>query len=153
MLDLENVPIRNMEFNETIDIPENIYKNAPILGVDKVDLSFKIERDLEQNDYLTLVADGKLILEDARSLKPIKYPFHIDIDELIDSSNDEISDFLKNNQNILDIMGVLWENIVLEIPISYTEAEELDLPVLEDAGDKEDIDPRLAPLLEAKRKE
>ena len=50
---------------------------------------------------------------DSVSLEEINYPFDFEIDE-------EITDFIKNSQNCLDIMEFLWQNIVLEVPIRYT---------------------------------
>ena len=67
--------------------------------------------------------------------------------------------FLTNSQNTLDILAVLWENIVLEIPISYTICDELELPSERVGWDmaheesKEQIDPRMAPLLDLLKKE
>ena len=54
---------------------------------------------------------------------------------------------------------MLWENIVLEIPISYTVCDELELPSERVGWDmahvesKEQIDPRMAPLLDLLKKE
>ena len=57
---------------------------------------------------------------DSISLEEIFYPFDFIID-------DEITDFIQNDQNNLDIMEFLWQNIVLEVPIRYTlcDAEKL----------------------------
>ena len=41
-----------------------------------------------------------------------------EIDEILD-------EFLKNNQNSIDILEILWQNIVLEIPLKYTKEEDL----------------------------
>ena len=38
---------------------------------------------------------------------------------------ENIDEFLENNQNSIDILEILWQNIVLEIPLKYTEVEDL----------------------------
>ena len=64
---------------------------------------------------------------------------------------------MENSQNTLDILSILWENIVLEIPISYTESDELNLKEegyqVNGNESGENVDPRLAPLLELLDKE
>ena len=51
-------------------------------------------------------------LEDASNLEILDYPFNFEIEE-----NLKIS---QNSENILDITEILWQNIVLEVPISYS---------------------------------
>ena len=61
--------------------------------------------------------------------------------------------FYEKSKNSLDISEILWENIVLEIPISITNHKSEDL-LLKGNGwelvneNKEEIDPRLAKLKE-----
>ena len=43
--------------------------------------------------------------------------FLIDIDEKLD-------EFIENNENSLDIIEILWQNIVLEVPLIYTEVKD-----------------------------
>ena len=59
-----------------------------------------------------------MVLEDAISLEDIDYKFACQIDESID-------EFLENHQNSIDILEVLWQNIVLEIPLKYTLVNDL----------------------------
>ena len=53
-------------------------------------------------------------LNDSVSLEPVLYPFSFKISE-------NVSEKLENDQFTLDIIAILWENIVLEIPIRYSE--------------------------------
>ena len=59
-----------------------------------------------------------MVIEDAISLEDVDYAFSCEILENID-------EFLENNQNTIDILEVLWQNIVLEIPLKYTEVDDL----------------------------
>ena len=68
-----------------------------------------------------------MVLEDGLTLELIDHPFNFKIDDVISSLGEEINKSLENNQNILDINELLWENIVLEVPISITKNKEIEL--------------------------
>ena len=54
-----------------------------------------------------------MILKDSVSLEEITYHFSNHLEE-------EVTEKVKNIENTLDILSVLWENIVLEVPIRYS---------------------------------
>ena len=58
-------------------------------------------------------------LNDSVSLELVNYPFSFKISE-------NVSEFLEKDQFTLDIISILWENIVLEIPIRYSEVTNYD---------------------------
>lgn len=153
-LDLTKVPIRAMNYDGEVLIPKNYYENMDILDIQNVHVNFEIYKNMDQDDIMHLVCTGKFLLQDARDLKPVFYPFQFEFEEKIDEESEMCGRFLENCQNTLDIMAILWENIVLENPISYTECDSLENPK-DNAGwrvvgeeDDESIDPRLAPLME-----
>ena len=157
-MDLNKVVIREIEYEDSITLEKEIYKNTPILGIDKVKLHFSIKKDINQDFILRLNSSGIFILEDARTLEPVEYPFEVSFEEKLVEDSEFYARFLINSQNTLDILAILWENIVLEIPISYTVSKELQNSdengyaiVGKENNDK--IDPRLAPLLELLDKE
>jgi len=158
-LDLQKVPIRPIQYEGTLDIPKDYYLNTGVLALDDVYVKLNIIKNSNQDDILNLECNGKFLLEDARTLNPISYPFHINIEEKIDIDNEICGRFLINSQNTLDIMTILWENIVLEIPIAYTTSEPLQNNekqvgwevVGEDSVEK--VDPRMAPLMKLLDKE
>lgn len=153
-LDLTKVPIRNVNYEGVVAIPKEYYEKMDILDVQNVYLKFEIYKNMEQDDILHLDCRGNFLLQDARNLEPVSYPFQFEFEEKIDEESEMCGRFLENSQNTLDIMAILWENIVLENPISYTECDSLENPK-ENVGwrvvgekDDEEIDPRLAPLME-----
>ena len=153
-LDLTKVPIRIVNYEGVVAIPKEYYEKMDILDVQNVYLKFEIYKNMDQDDILHLVCTGNFLLQDARNLEPVSYPFQFEFEEKIDEESEMCGRFLENSQNTLDIMAILWENIVLENPISYTECDSLENPK-ENVGwrvvgekDDEEIDPRLAPLME-----
>ena len=152
-IDLTKVPIRTFNYEGPITIPSEWYKNMAIEDIKDVTATIKIYRNLDQDDILAIDCHGKFVLQDARDLHAVLYPFNFSFVEKIALDSDICGRFLENSQNTLDIMAILWENIVLENPISYTESEPLkneEQTGWEIVGeDKEQkVDPRLAPLME-----
>ena len=90
-----------------------------VKGIIKYTVLDEIELDLD--------VKGTMYLEDSISLNLVPYEFDFRIAETIDRNNVEYANFFKNNQNMLDISEILWENIVLEVPISYTKEENVSL--------------------------
>ncbi len=104
-----------VEINEIIEIPDEYYKNTDIRKLDKVLVQGSIKRIGDNIFNLNAIVKGKMILPCALSLEDVDYPFEFNIDQNIGFDNN----FEKNYKiiaNTLDILPILWENIVLEIP-------------------------------------
>ena len=94
-------------------------KNLHISGYLKYTLSEEIE--------INLMVTGKMIIPDAITLEDISYDFNFPIAEIYDENSEDFQKFMQKKQNILDINEILWENIVLEVPISVTRKENVTL--------------------------
>ena len=151
-MDLNKLAINEIELNEDVTIPKDYYSKTDIVSLPTFSIFLKISKDNNQDYHLLINTSIKMILKDAVTLEEIEYPFTLSIDEKINEDNEMLENFIEKKQNTLDIIGVLWENIVLEIPISYRksklENEYHDGWELVGESNKEEIDPRLAPLLE-----
>ena len=146
---LNKIPINGLKIDETVDFDESYYKNTDIIELKNVKVTGFIKRNIEQDFLLSLKVNGSMKIPDARTLQVIDYPFTLEMEEKIDETNDEIQEYLEKKQNILDIMGILWENIVLEVPISKTTGnlEELKGDGWELVSEKIiTVDPRLSKL-------
>lgn len=146
---LNKIPINGLKIDETVDFDESYYKNTDIIELKNVKVTGFIKRNIEQDFLLSLKVNGSMKIPDARTLQVIDYPFTLEMEEKIDETNDEIQEYLEKKQNILDIMGILWENIVLEVPISKTTGnlEELKGDGWELVSEKiKTVDPRLSKL-------
>ena len=151
-MDLNKLIINEMDTKIKVDIPESYYQKTDIISLPPFEIHLKITKDNNQDFHLDIKASLKMILKDALTLEEVEYPFTLNIEEKITDDNEILENFMEKKQNTLDIIGVLWENIVLEIPISYRksklENEYHDGWELVGESKKEQIDPRLAPLLE-----
>lgn len=114
---LSNVT-NQIDVDEMIVFPEEYYKNTDIKELKPVHVVGNIHKDYNDDILLNLNASGSMVLEDAISLEPISYPFQVCLE-------DEVIENAKIGEKSLDIMEVLWQNIVLEIPLKYTKVEDV----------------------------
>ena len=104
----------------------------------------------EEELSLEMVASGTMILTCARTLKDVEYPFNIEIDEIIGENEDNSLEIV---QNSLDIFPIVWQNILVDVPLRvlHPDAKEESLEgdgwrLITEDDKKEVIDPRLAKL-------
>ena len=107
-------------FDEDIIIPEDFYKGTSIKDLSKVKVVGSIKYNVIDEVVIDLDVSGEMLLIDAITNEPIKYPFSIKILENLAEIDENDAKYLEKSKNILDIIEFLWENIVLEVPIRIT---------------------------------
>ena len=107
-----------IEINEEVSFNHSYLENSDIKSLKDVHFIGDIMEKSDSSINLYGNLEGIMVIEDAISLEDVDYHFSCEIDENLD-------EFLKNNQNSIDILEVLWQNIVLEIPLKYTKVEDL----------------------------
>ena len=132
----------NVEKNDDLD--KRIYdlKNANAFG--------KIYTNTSGEVLLECNFVGTMFITDSISLEIIPYDFEINIEENLEDLKENYQDCYSFSKNTLDLIKVLWQNIVLEVPISYTKVIDANLKgngwELLNEEKKSDIDPRLKKL-------
>ncbi len=152
-IELSKIPESGLIVNQDIILDKKLFKDADILDIKKIYFDGIINFDYEGHLVINGKLNGVFILEDAVTLDPVDYSFVCLIEENIKNIENLGSDFYEKSKNILDISEVLWENIVLEIPISVSKANSDDLSLRGDGWELKsesgkEIDPRLAKLKE-----
>ena len=100
--------------DQDIVIPKDYYKDSEVIDINNLHIFGKLYYDSNDTIHGIFDIDGKMIIEDAISLEEIEYPFSIKYDDILEET-------LKNDENKLDLFEFLWENIVLEVPLKFTE--------------------------------
>ena len=111
--------INSIDIDENFTIPKENYANTEIIDLEKVKVKGNLTYPSDDNIFLDIECSGTMKLKDSVSLEPVLYPFSFKISE-------NVSELLENDQFTLDIINILWENIVLEIPIRYSEVTNYD---------------------------
>ncbi len=116
-----------IDSNVLIDLNYSFTKeqleNTNILELNNVKIKGEITNGIEDY-YLKLNIEGTMILPCSISLKPTKYPFSIEID---DDLSEFLEENLENNQNTIDIFPIIWENILMEIPLKVVNEDLSDV--------------------------
>ena len=102
--------LASVDVDGTITFPEERLKSAGIIRLEDVSVHGKAIINYEDEIELDLDLTGKMYLPCAISLEEVEVPFATKIEEIIGENN-------INNNFYLDLSDILWENIVLEIPI------------------------------------
>ena len=61
-IDLQNVPIRDMEYHGKITIPESYYQKIDIVGISPVDVKISIKKDLKPRRQFTFRSKRKFVI-------------------------------------------------------------------------------------------
>ncbi len=92
-------------------------KNSGILKLDDVKINGEISKN-SLNDYnISIIVKGTMVLPCSLTLKPVNHDFSLKIEGNLTEMLEEINEKEKNNQKTIDIFPIIWENILMEIPI------------------------------------
>lgn len=105
-----------VEFCDTLTFPEEKLKETELSDLKDVQVKGSIKRNLMDTFDIELNVVGVMVLPCALTLKPVDYPFTIEIKEDLETLLKEIDNnsFLGNS---VDILPIIWENILMEIPM------------------------------------
>jgi len=100
--------------DEDITFDKETYNLPEIKDLKSIHLNGKIE--INESDEVILEGEltGIMTILDSISLDQVNYNFSIDLDE-------NLEEIIEKDKNSIDIIEILWQNIVLEVPLRYTE--------------------------------
>ena len=93
------------------------YTCPDILGLSDIKVDGIVTLRDDKDVFIGTIS-GTMIIKDSISLEEVSYPFEIQFDDFLPEN------YIKN-ENTLDILGFLWENIVLEVPLRFTKVQDL----------------------------
>ena len=122
--DLEEYTLVDLEYS----FSKEQLANTNILELSNVFVFGNITKYLD-GFHLDIEVKGEMILPCSISLKPVNYPYSFKIEEDLDENGQES---LKNITNTIDILPIIWENILMEIPMRVISP---DLSMVKTEGD------------------
>ena len=147
-IDLKLLNLKPYELDLDVVFPESYYENTEIRRLENIHADGYIRYNYDDKIEYNLNIKGTMILPNSFTLEDYAYDFACNVNEIVD----DFDIFYDKLQNTLDIMEILWQNIVLEVPIQVGESN--NEPIKSGEGwelvseDTKKIDPRLAPLQE-----
>ena len=135
LLRLKNDLDKFISIDEKYSFSKEELQGTDVISLDDVKIVGEITKDAIENLYLNIDVKGTLVLPCAITLKPVNYPFDIKIEGNIDELVGENEKSVKKDENTLDILPIIWENILMEIPMRVvSEDAEEELSNLEGNG-------------------
>lgn len=104
-----------ISIEEELIVDKENFKNTDLLDLKNVTVKGTIKNSYDDY-YLDLKVEGVMILPCALTLVPTEYKFSF----LIEGDYQELTEDIENTkkyENTLDIFPILWENILMEIPM------------------------------------
>ena len=141
--------------DDEVEIDKSYLENTDIKDISKVKIKGSI-KPYEGNFELDLNIKCTLTLICSISLKDVKYNVDINVNEIIGESNEDI-EIEENNKiinNSIDLIPIIWQNIILEVPLKVI-SPDINPENIEGDGWRfitdekvsiKDIDPRLEKL-------
>lgn len=116
----------NIEINDIINFDKELCERIGIINLDDVSLNGSIYIDSADLYHIDIDVNGVMVLPCSITLKPVDYKFSFKINEEYEET--ELSNMTndKNFKNTIDILPIIWENIVLEIPLKVLSSDAYD---------------------------
>ena len=92
-----------------VNFPKEDLEKAGILNMGEVSVQGEIINNIEQT-IIKLTIKGQMTLPCNLTLEPVDYPFSLEIEE-------NLNEIIENSQKTIDILPIIWENILMEIPM------------------------------------
>lgn len=104
-------------------------KDSEILELNDVKIYGTISKNSLNDYYLDLEISGIMVLSCAVTLKPVNHDFNIKISDNLNELLSEIDKNIKKVENLLDIFPIVWENILMEVPMRVVSSDVSDVPL------------------------
>ena len=100
-------------------------KNTDLIDLKNVNVKGFITLNSMDEYLLNVKVTGTMVLPCSRTLEPTDYDFEVEVDDTLENLDENF----KKNQKTIDIFPIIWENILMEIPISIInpKAQEINL--------------------------
>lgn len=114
---LKNRSAKKLTIHEELVVNSDLLKQTELLDLKDVVVDGYLFLDSLDEYQLSIEIQGTMMLPCAITLKPVAYPFHIEVEGNIYELMNEIDENAKKSENSIDIFPIIWENILMEIPL------------------------------------
>ena len=104
-----------VEIDEVYSFSKEELANSGILELNDVKVTGYISKNSLNDYYINIIVKGTMVLPCSLTLKPTPYDFSVSIEGNLDEMMKEFAENYENNQKTIDILPIIWENILMEI--------------------------------------
>ena len=113
-LDLRKLyAFKKLEIDTDLDLSKVDYRKLNIRKINRMHVKGLVKVNYEDNIELDLDIDGEIVMPCAITLEDVIVPINTHIEE-------EILENTLKDDFYLDLLDILWENVILEVPIRVT---------------------------------
>ena len=116
LLKLKNNIVKTIEINENIEFKKEQYENTDLLDIKDVKVSGELTKDSMDDINIYLKVTGTMYLPCAITLESVEHKFEFTLDDKLENVLEEVKND-KKIENTIDILPIIWENILMEIPM------------------------------------
>jgi len=117
LLRLKNGIDKEIIVEENYSFTEEELEGTGVSSMNDVHIEGEITLNALKEVYLSLEVSGEMIIPCAVTLKPVSCPFNIVIEGDLSEIQEDYDENAKKCINSLDILPIIWENILMEIPM------------------------------------
>ena len=148
--------VSGVDKNIPLDIKYSFNKEG-LQGTDLIELNdVSIKGEITKNNRNELLinceVNGVMVLPCSITLEPVNYPFSVIIDGNLEEMLEEINENSQKIENSIDIFPIIWENVLMEIPMKVVSEKAKNLKLEGDGwklitdDKKEEINPEFEKL-------
>ena len=117
----------SIDIDLTYSFSKEEIEGTDLLKLDDVKILGIISKD-SMNEYtIDVDVTGIMVLPCAITLEPVDYPFNVKINGNLEEMLEEINENSKKIENSIDIFPIIWENILMEIPMKVVSEKARDI--------------------------
>lgn len=140
-----------IDIDEYYTFNESYLSKTDLLRLDNVHISGSITKDNLDNLILSLKIEGVMVLPCAVTLEPVDYPFTVKLEDNLEELLKEIDENPQKLEKTIDILPIIWENVLMEMPMKVTSPKAKDIKMSGDGWkmvteEKMEINPELEKL-------
>lgn len=118
---------KKVELDEEIKVDKKLLKEANIIDLKDTFIKGEIIKGTAEDYIIDALVEGTMVLSDTLTLDPIEHKFSTKIEGSILELLEEISLNSKKSENSIDIFPIIWENILMEVPIRITKNDDIKM--------------------------
>ena len=116
-----------INIDRSYSFSDEYLSKTEIIELNDLKIKGYITKDSLDSLLIDLKISGVMVLTCSLTLKPVNYPFETNISGNLEELLEEVEENSKKTQNTLDILPIIWENILMEIPMKVTSEDAHDI--------------------------
>lgn len=120
-INLNTINEKGIIIDQEVIFESKYYENTIIKGLENIYVTGKIYYSSTKEVIFEGNIKGNMLLIDSNTNEIVSYPFTSEINEILEDDEKKVENLGKNTQNSLDLKEILWQNIVLEVPLAFSE--------------------------------